>query len=69
MISLILGGTGADITPDFRSVMEQIDHIKCLAKYCKPGHVNDPDMMQIGNGLSPVEEKTHFIMWCMYQRR
>jgi len=57
--------TGADITPDFKSVMEQIDNIKCLAKYCKPGHVNDPDMMQIGNGLSPVEEKTHFIMWCM----
>lgn len=57
--------TGADITPDFRSVMEQIDNIKCLAKYCQPGHINDPDMMQIGNGLSPVEEKTHFIMWCM----
>ncbi len=57
--------TGADITPDFHSVMEQIDNIKCLVKYCKPGHVNDPDMMQIGNGLSAVEEKTHFIMWCM----
>ena len=57
--------TGADITPDFRSVMEQIDNIKCLRKYCKPGHINDPDMMQIGNGLSETEEKTHFIMWCM----
>lgn len=57
--------TGADITSDFRSVMEQIDNIKCLKKYCKPGHINDPDMMQIGNGLSAVEEKTHFIMWCM----
>lgn len=57
--------TGADITPDFRSVMEQIDNIKCLKKYCKPGHINDPDMMQIGNGLSAVEEKTHFVMWCM----
>ncbi len=57
--------TGADITPDFRSVMEQIDNIKCLKKYCKPGHINDLDMMQIGNGLSEVEEKTHFIMWCM----
>ncbi len=57
--------TGADITPDFRSVMEQIDNIKCLKKYCKPGHINDPDMMQIGNGLSEVEEKTHFVMWCM----
>ena len=29
------------------------------------GHVNDLDMMQIGNGLTPTEEKAHFIMWCM----
>lgn len=57
--------TGADITPDFKSVMQQLDNIKCLKKYCSPGHINDPDMMQIGNGLTPEEEKTHFIMWCM----
>ncbi len=57
--------TGADITPDFESVLHQIDNIKPLAKYCSPGHVNDPDMMQLGNGMSFVEEKTHFIMWCM----
>ncbi|MGN0398875.1 MAG: rhodanese-like domain-containing protein [Blautia sp.] len=57
--------TGADITPDFDSVMLQIDNIKHLARYCSPGHVNDLDMMQIGNGLSPEEEKTHFAMWCM----
>lgn len=57
--------TGADIEPDFASVLRQIDHIKPLAKYCGPGHVNDLDMMQIGNGLSLEEEKTHFSMWCM----
>ena len=57
--------TGADITPDFRSVLQQIDNIKCLARYCQPGHVNDLDMMQVGNGLTETEEKTHFIMWCM----
>jgi alpha-galactosidase len=27
---------------------------------------NDPDMLMIGmNGLSPVQNKTHFTMWCM----
>lgn len=57
--------TGADITPDFQSVLRQIDNVKCLRRYCSPGHVNDLDMMQIGNGMTPVEEKTHFIMWCM----
>lgn len=57
--------TGADITPDFKSILNQIDNVKSLRKYCVPGHVNDLDMMQIGNGLTPSEEKTHFIMWCM----
>lgn len=57
--------TGADITPDFDSVMHQLDVIKPLYRYCTPGHVNDLDMMQIGNGLSREEEITHFVMWCM----
>ena len=57
--------TGADICPVFSSVLHQIDMIKPLARYCSPGHVNDLDMMQIGNGLTYEEEKTHFAMWCM----
>ncbi len=57
--------TGGDIRPTFDSVIYQIDKIKPLRKYCGPGHVNDLDMMQVGNGLTPVEEKTHFAMWCM----
>ena len=57
--------TGADITPDFESILYQIDMIKPLARYASAGHSNDLDMMQIGNGLSIEEEKTHFAMWCM----
>lgn len=57
--------TGADITPDFNSVINQIDNIKPLRKFCCPSHINDLDMMQIGNGMSIEEEKTHFAMWCM----
>ncbi len=57
--------TGADIAPNFKSVLHQLDVIKPLARYCRPGHVNDLDMMQIGNGLTYEEEKTHFAMWCM----
>ena len=57
--------TAADIQPNFVSILKQIDNIKPLRKYCSPGHVNDLDMMQIGNGLSHEEEKTHFAMWCM----
>lgn len=58
--------TGADICPSFESVLHQIDVIKPLARYCSPGHVNDLDMMQIGNkGLTYTDNKTHFAMWCM----
>lgn len=57
--------TGSDIQPEFGSVVRQLDNIKPLRKYCAPGRVNDLDMMQLGNGLSHEEEKTHFAMWCM----
>ena len=57
--------TAADINPTFVSILRQIDNIKPLRKYCAPGHVNDLDMMQIGNGMGHEEEKSHFAMWCM----
>lgn len=57
--------TGADIAPDFNSMVYQIDSIRSFAKFASPGHVNDLDMMQLGNGLSHDEEKSHFAMWCM----
>jgi alpha-galactosidase len=35
-------------------------------KYAGPGHWNDPDMMEIGNGgMSDTEYKTHFSLWAM----
>jgi alpha-galactosidase len=37
-----------------------------LEKYAGPGHWNDPDMLEIGNGgLTPDEERSHFTLWCM----
>ena len=57
--------TGADIRPVFESFVYQIDNIRSLARFTSPGHVNDLDMMQLGNGLSHDEEKSHFAMWCM----
>lgn len=57
--------TGGDIFNNFGAVLEQLDNIKSLAKYNTPGHVNDLDMMQVGNGLSYEEDKSHFSMWCM----
>lgn len=57
--------TGGDIFNNFGAVLEQLDNIKSLAKYNTPGHVNDLDMMQVGNGMTYEEDKSHFSMWCM----
>lgn len=37
-----------------------------LASYAGPGHWNDPDMLEVGNGgMNFYENKSHFTMWCM----
>lgn len=37
-----------------------------LAKYAGPGHWNDSDFLEVGNGgMTPDEERTHFSLWAM----
>ncbi|MDQ6706850.1 MAG: glycoside hydrolase family 27 protein [Acidobacteriota bacterium] len=37
-----------------------------LAPWAKPGHWNDPDMLEIGNGgMSEIEYRTHMSLWSM----
>lgn len=37
-----------------------------LEVFSGPGHWNDPDMLEVGNGgLDYEESKAHFTMWCM----
>ncbi|MGD0840787.1 MAG: glycoside hydrolase family 27 protein [Candidatus Acidiferrales bacterium] len=37
-----------------------------LAKYAGPGHWNDPDMLEVGNGgMSTDEYKTHMSLWAI----
>jgi alpha-galactosidase len=37
-----------------------------IAPYIKPGHFNDPDMLEIGNsGMSGDEYRTHMSLWSM----
>jgi alpha-galactosidase len=36
-----------------------------LRKYAGPGHWNDPDMLEVGKGMTPGENRAHFAMWCM----
>jgi alpha-galactosidase len=37
-----------------------------LAKWAAPGHFNDPDMLEVGNGgMSAIEYRTHMSLWSM----
>ncbi len=54
-----------DIAPNFDSILLQIDAVKNITQYTSPGHVNDLDMLQVGNGMNYEEDKSHFSMWCM----
>lgn len=46
-------------------VLRILDMQDGLRKYAGPGHWNDPDMMEVGNGMSVGEDRAHFTMWCM----
>lgn len=55
-----------DIVDRWDSMLAIADKNKELSKYAGPGHWNDPDMLEVGNGGMTTEEyRTHFSLWCM----
>jgi len=65
-----LGGnswrTTGDIEATWESIYDILGQQKGLYSYAGPGHWNDPDMLEVGNGkLSLAENRTHFSMWAM----
>ena len=38
---------------------------KDIRKAAGPGHWNDFDMMEVGNGMTAAEDRSHFAMWSM----
>ena len=46
-------------------VMRILDMQKNLRVHAGPDHWNDPDMLEVGNGMSVNEDRAHFSMWCM----
>lgn len=48
------------------SVVNIIDRMASLRKYAGPGHWNDPDMLEVGNGFPLNQDRAHFSMWCMF---
>ena len=49
------------------SVIDCINRNDSLRSYAGPGHWNDPDMLEVGNGLSVNQDRAHFTMWCMME--
>ena len=65
-----LGGnlwrTTGDINARWDRIYDLLEMQAGLAKYAGPGHWNDPDMLEVGNGhLSLAENRSHFSMWAM----
>ena len=47
-------------------VVQILDLEDGLESYAGPGHWNDPDMLEVGNGgLKLTESRAHFSMWCI----
>lgn len=48
-----------------RTVTQIIDQEANIRQYAGPNHWNDPDMLEVGNGMKEGEDRAHFSMWCM----
>jgi alpha-galactosidase len=51
---------------DGLGVLQIIDLENGLQSYAGPGHWNDPDMLEVGNGgMSATEYRSHFSLWAL----
>ena len=58
--------TGGDIRPVWKSIMSNAHANDHWAPNGRPGHYNDADMLEIGNGqLTLAEQRAHFSLWCV----
>jgi len=46
-------------------VLQILDMQDGLRAHAGPGHWNDPDMLEVGNGMPLAEERAHFSAWAM----
>ncbi|MEJ6979669.1 glycoside hydrolase family 27 protein [Pedobacter sp. P351] len=46
-------------------VMQILDKQDGLREFAGPGHWNDPDMLEVGNGMVVNQDRAHFSMWAM----
>jgi alpha-galactosidase len=58
--------TTGDISDSFASMLSIVKQNAPLADAAGPGHWNDPDMLEVGNGgMTDVEYRSHFSLWAI----
>ncbi|MGO9637481.1 MAG: glycoside hydrolase family 27 protein [Terracidiphilus sp.] len=58
--------TTGDISPEWDRIYAIASQQAGLRNYAGPGHWNDPDMLEVGNGKLTLEEnRSHFSLWAM----
>jgi alpha-galactosidase len=58
--------TTGDISDQYRAMAEIGFNQNGLEKFAGPGHWNDPDMLEVGNGgMTEDEYRTHFSLWAI----
>ena len=56
--------TTGDISDSYSSMLNIVHQNMVLADYAGPGHWNDPDMLEVGNGgMTDTEYRSHFSLW------
>ena len=55
--------TTGDIQANYNSMLSIFRSNVGLARYAAPGGWNDPDMLEVGNGMSATEDRAHFSLW------
>ncbi|MFF7128748.1 NPCBM/NEW2 domain-containing protein [Streptomyces sp. NPDC008240] len=56
--------TTSDISDSWGSMLSILKQNLPLAPYAGPGHWNDPDMLEVGNGgMTDTEYRSHFSLW------
>ena len=58
--------TTGDITDSYARMIAIASSQSGLEQYAGPGHWNDPDMLEVGNGgMKDNEYRMHMTMWCL----
>lgn len=58
--------TTGDISPEYEAMAYIGFGQNGLERFAGPGHWNDPDMLEVGNGKMTLDQnKTHMSLWCL----